>query len=68
MSRDLTPQRMKEIIQQNAGKAFELMLNKVEKERADRWGSKTSRRKAAIEYAEDFDIIQVVNTERASSA
>ena len=60
---DLTPQRMKEFIRQNAGKAFELMLNKVEKERAA-VGLETIE-ETRSKYAEDFDIIQVVNAERA---
>jgi len=60
---DLTPQRMKEFIRQNAGKAFELMFDKVEQSRAA--VGLEPIEEVRSKYAEDFDIIQVVNTNRA---
>ena len=60
---DLTPQRMKEFILQNAGKAFELMFDKVEQSRAA--VGLEPIEEVRSKYAEDFDIIQVVNTNRA---
>jgi hypothetical protein len=56
---------MKEFIRQNAGKAFELMFDKVEKERAAVGLEPIEELRS--KYAEDFDIIQVVNAKRAGS-
>ncbi len=63
LAEDLTPQRMKEFIRLNAGKAFELMFDKVEKERA--LVGLESIEEVRAKYTEDFDIIQVVNANRA---
>jgi beta-phosphoglucomutase-like phosphatase (HAD superfamily) len=60
---DLTPIRMKEFIRLNAGKAFELMFDKVETERAA--VGLPSIEEIREKYTEDFDIIQVVNANRA---
>ena len=60
---DLTPQRMKEFIRLNAGKAFELMFDKVEKERAA--VGLEPIEEVRNKYQEDLNVIQVVNTNRA---
>ena len=60
---DLTPQRMREFIRLNAGKAFEIMYRKVEQERAA--VGMPPLEEVRAKYQEDFDIIQVVNSNRA---
>lgn len=60
---DLTPQYMREFVRHNAGKAFEIMLKKVEKDRADVGLPPIEEVRA--KFSEDFEIIQVVNIHRA---
>lgn len=61
---DLTPPHVQEFIRVNAGKAFELMLASVEKERAEVGLPPIEEVRA--KFQEDFEIIQVVNTHRAA--
>ena len=60
LAEDLTPQRMKEFIRLNAGKAFELMFDRVESDRAA--VGLPAIEEVRSKFQEDFDIIQVVNS------
>jgi HAD superfamily hydrolase (TIGR01509 family) len=64
LAEDLTPQRMKEFIRLNAGKAFELMFDRVESDRAA--VGLPAIEEVRAKFQEDFDIIQVVNSNRAA--
>ena len=64
LAEDLTPQRMKEFIRLNAGKAFELMFDRVESDRAA--VGLPPIEEVRSRFQEDFDIIQVVNSNRAA--
>ena len=60
---DLTPQRMREFIRVNAGKAFDIMLASVERDREAVGLPPVEEVRA--KFQESFEIIQVCNTARA---